>query len=210
MPGFFSTNLTNQLTVQLSQLGSSILLQAKSYTWEDIANRVVKGSCIGLDGKIGNHYSEGTFGLGTCIYSMAGCFVGYVVSHYLIFGAINVRKDLNNSETRIFSILDSMKNIKASSEPTAKLLKAITHHIEAILTHDLSYQNSSEISQLSQKNTLLQLLGKKLDMDMKCLPLDRNAYIEDILSFWSQPTEQVLLGLNDMLSEEMEPEIKFD
>ncbi len=180
MPGFFPSKTANTLTAQSqyyldwSRVGGLIASGQHRYTWQQLAQRGLVVAAMAYGAYEGYHYAgEEESGFTSSLYSMAGCFVGFVVSHIavivpLIYKRHQMSQHCHAAEKTILSLLNELQEIGQNSEHISALTQQIALIVDATMSLNLSDDKQARASQTwGRRKALMDNIVEKLDNDIK-------------------------------------------
>jgi len=208
MPGFFSASLANSLTnkcyhyIDWSRVGS-LLRSSHRYSNRELLQRAVVITSIGAGGYVGRMLSEDDSIVKSTVGCMAGCFVGFVLSHLvviapLVYKRYQMQRECSMIESRILSQLVNFNQLNLS-DCNENMINPVIDLISHIKNHSCSNEHGSKASQTwGYRKRMLNCLSDTLDSQYKRI---RNDYDEQKLYlFWNQEPEDLchsIAGEND-------------
>ncbi|WP_131782566.1 hypothetical protein [Legionella gresilensis] len=199
MPGFFSVKSAQTLTessnylIDWSRVGELLRQGTHRYSWHELIQRGVILVSIGAGGYAGYNYSNQSSSFMSGLYSMSGCFVGFVVSHLIVIAPLIYKRYQLSQECadKQKIILDSLQELKIHSpnqDINNSLIDLISAHIQTIMTMSFSTGSRANASLTwGRRRTMLTNLADKLKQDIADLANNSDANLEkEIKQFWSQ------------------------
>ncbi|WP_133128685.1 hypothetical protein [Legionella nagasakiensis] len=200
MPGFFSSETANALTarfhhlVDWSRVGELLASGRHRYTTRQLIERGVIIAAMGAGVCAGYNMADSGFGLGSTLYSMAGCFIGFVASHaVVILPLIHKRYQMSQAcsaaQKRILSLLQEINHLDGDREKVSELVRTISRVVAETMTLNLSDEQHARASQTwGARRALMEKISDKLSVDFNLLrsTTDQDALLDELNGFWSQ------------------------
>ena len=218
MTRFFPESITKTLTeqsrhyVDWSRVGSLIASGTHRYTWHELAERGLVVASMAYGAYQGYHRADEARGLNVTsgLYSMAGCFVGFVVSHLLVLGPLlykrhQMHQHCQASEERIVILLNAMREIDRGHDGISALIAQIASVVDETMALSLSDDKHARASQTwGLRMALMEKITKKLDDDVHSVMNadERDVVLTQTMAFWSQPQAVLHLALLDRVPRE--------
>ncbi|STX52792.1 Uncharacterised protein [Legionella busanensis] len=203
MPGFFSAKAAQSLTewsnfyIDWSRVGELLRQGTHRYTRQELIQRGIILISIGAGGYTGYNYNNQNSSLMSGLYSMSGCFVGFVVSHLVVIAPLIYKRYQLSQECadKQKIILDSLQELKSHSpnqEIANNLIGLIATHVQTIMTMNLSTESRANASLTwGRRRSLLTNLATKLNDDIDILN-NNSDFIEEMQQFWSKDTNALV------------------
>lgn len=199
MPAFFSS-VANTLTdysnyyIDWSRVSELITSASHRYSFKELAERGAIISATALGAYAGYRWADEGFGLGSCLYSMAGSFIGFVVSHTVVIAPLlwkryQMSQECQKSEQQILDACLELRFMDYSNPEIDKLITAITSKVKETKELNLSDDKHARASQTwGTRKMLLAKMAEQVANDLNALQ-DKDNYDETLLSiqsFWSK------------------------
>lgn len=226
MPGFFSSNSANKLTalsnhfLDWSRVGSLIASGTHRYSWHELVQRGFIITSMGVGAYSGYQYSdEESLGLTSGLYSMAGCFVAFAVSHCIVLAPLVYKRKLmqqqcQESEKTVLSLLNTLNEVALDKdldkEQVASLMKQVTSVVGDTLSLNLSDDAQARASQTwGMRARLMGYIVTKLAADVEYLKdsAEPNLLLNDMLAFWSKPQSDLHEALKESVTASSEESV---
>jgi hypothetical protein len=202
MAGFFNSSVANELTrlsgylVDWSRVGELLAQGTHRYSQKELIQRGAIVAATGVGGIAGyyaaqldeeNHHRG--------LYSMAGCFIGFVVSHSIVIVPLiqkrwNMNKECQVLESNIFNLLSQLNDYtRDTAQEHQSLISNITGMVANINKFNLADDKHAKASQtLGARKRMLENVYAKLNEDINGLENSekRNENLLEMHSFWSQ------------------------
>jgi uncharacterized protein YaaR (DUF327 family) len=210
MPGFFSAKAANTLTswsnyyIDWSRVGELLKQGTHRYTVNELIQRGIILAGTGAGAYLGYTYTnQQNSNIMSGLYSMSGCFVGFVVSHLavispLIYKRYQTSQDCAKAQKEILNSLQDLKASSPNNETINHLIHIISTHVETIMTMNFSTEKRANASLTwGKRRTYLTHLEDKLQQDVAELNKGSIDLLDEIEQFWSQETSALIDNLKN-------------
>ncbi|STX30114.1 Uncharacterised protein [Legionella beliardensis] len=199
MTGFFSSQVANTLSswsnyyMDWSRVGELLREGTHRYSWHELIQRGTILASMGEGLYLGYNYSDSDSWLNRGLYSMSGCFVGFVVSHLvviapLIYKRYQLSQDCTEAQKMILNSLQDLRAYPNDSELIDSIIDLVTTQVKAIMEMNLSNEKHSNASLTwGKRRTLLTNLAAELKQDIHGLNTTNNPFfLDELEKRWSQ------------------------
>ncbi|WP_419419622.1 hypothetical protein ACNVED_14140 [Legionella sp. D16C41] len=209
MPGFFSTNAPQTLTqwsnyyIDWSRVGGLLRQGTHRYSWNELMQRGIILASIGAGGYAGYNAANQNSAFMSGLYSMAGCFTGFVVSHLvvtapLIYKRYQLSQECMEAQKVILNALQDLKDYLPNNENINQLIPVISTHVDTIMNMNLSKGERANASLTwGRRRTLLTNLAEKLKQDIIEVNNSNGDSLIDMKNFWSKDTALIAEDLKN-------------
>lgn len=209
MSSFF-TSSANTLTaysnhlIDWSRVGELLSSGTHRYTLKELAIRGVILGTTAVGGYQGYQWTDEGFGLNSCLYSMAGCFIGFVVSHTAIIAPLILKRyqmsqACQSHEVEALNALTLIKHLHPQHEVVNKMMSNVSEKIK--MTKELTFSDDkhARASQtLGTRKTLMAKIACQINDDLNTLLKADEQTIKKIAAFWSQPADAFFKALKTL------------
>lgn len=205
MPGFFSSKTANTLTtlsdyyIDWSRVVELFASNKHHYTWDQLIQRGVILASSAYGAYAGYNRADSEFGLSSSLYSMAGCFIGFTISHLVIIAPL-IYKRHQMDKVCLVSHQETLNSIKMLSElapGNKKITQLIVYIINLVdSTNNISLSNEKHANALQtwgKRKGLMEKINCRLKSDLMEAANERelDSYIDKLNAFWSQDKQVV-------------------
>jgi len=204
MPGFFPSNTANTLTklsdyyIDWSRVGELFASNKHRYTWDQLIQRGMILASSAYGAYAGYNRADNGFGLSSSLYSMAGCFIGFAVSHLLIIAPLIYKRHQMNqacmaSQHEILASIQTLSKLDPGNREITNLIVNIINLVDSTNNISLSDENHANASQTwGRRKNLMEKINCRLKSDLKlACATDLNSHIDTLTAFWSQDTQVI-------------------
>ena|SRR3990167_7664761 len=210
MPGFFSSSLSNQLTswsehyIDWSRVGELLNSGHHHYSIKELAERGLIIASMGYGTYYGYHYSEDLdASFKPYLYSMAGCFIGFVISHTAVIAPLILKRTQMSAQcfelqTQMFHHLQSLKVI--DNDKINLLIEKISTLIASTITLNLSDDKHARASQTwGRRLSLMRHIAEKLKKDVETFSQSESndAILNQLMTYWSDEPTKIYSSFDD-------------
>lgn len=215
MPGLFA-RAANSLTdlsgyyVDWSRVGELISQTKHHYTWQQLIERGAIVASTAYGAYKGYECAEdSSFGLNASLYSMAGCFVGFVVSHLVVIAPLIYKRhqrkiECDKTNKKIISLFSKLREIDCDNEAITTLITTLGEVVKVALNINLSDEKHARASQTwGRRSALMEKIKIKLNDDFGLLVSshDREDTLVKLSNFWHQEPSNLFEVLENPSSE---------
>ncbi|WP_035892869.1 hypothetical protein, partial [Legionella oakridgensis] len=218
----FPTETANALTarfhhlVDWSRVGELLASGRHRYTTRQLIERGVIIAATGAGAYMGYNLADSGFGLGSALYSMAGSFVGFVLSHTvviipLIYKRYQMSQACSAAQENILALLQDINHLEGDREKVSALIRTVSRVVEETMTLNLSDEQHARASQTwGTRRALMEKISDKLSADFGRLhnAEDQDAVLDELNRFWSQEQSALHTALRAFKTPEISSELQ--
>lgn len=207
MANFIFSTLANTLTkrsgyyIDWSRVGELLVSGKHRYSWQQLVPRGFILASMAAGAYSGYKYTTGNEQpLNTGLYSMAGCFVGFVISHAfviapLLYKRYQMSQQCMSSQQHIVALL---KEIEELGPTYHTLIEPISRLVNSTLTLSASNEKQANASQTwGKRRRLMESIAERLAFDVEQLREASKSQdvLTEIKAFWIDSPEKVYAAL---------------
>ena len=211
MTGLFPSMVANELTkkssylLDWSRVGELVASGGHKYTQRELAQRAFILGVITYGGYVGSRYGQANGFFKKGFYSLAGCFVGFVVSHAVVIVPLVIKRQqikaaCDELQTQSLEIIKRVEISYQNHSKIVDLVVKMKNTIQSMMTLNLSDEEHARASQtLGSRLRLMEGVVARLTADETALSqaVDKDTVLKELVDFWSQDIQVLSLAFRD-------------